>query len=266
MVDLALVQIAVRDGEAFEDRIARGVQMLKSQTRTVQMAMFPELWGVGFFGFDAYAASAQSLDGPVASALSDAARDLNIWLHGGSLVEQTTGGNLYNTSLLFDPSGNLRATYRKIHLFGYESRESRILTSGDAPSIVETDFGSVGLSTCYDLRFPELYRAYARAGVEVILVTSAWPFPRLEHWLTLSQARAIENLSWLVACNACGNQNGGTFTGNSVVYDPWGVPVARAGTSETVLYATVDTAKVKEVRERFPALSDSRPIGDPVRY
>ncbi len=259
--DIALVQVAARDDETPAQRLDRGVALLRASARPVAMAMFPELWTVGFSNFDGYKTYAEPLDGNIVTTLAQLARDLNIWLHGGSFVERTADGNLHNTSVLFNPQGDIVATYRKIHLFGYQSRETQILTPGTAPVVVETDLGTFGLSTCYDLRFPELYRAYINAGVDVSLVTSAWPFPRLEHWQILSRARAIENLTWLVACNTCGSISGMTFVGNSVVYNPWGTPVARAGEDETIVYTQIDPAMATGVRERFPAVSDRRDIG-----
>lgn len=258
-IDLALLQVAVRDDESPQRRFERGMELLRGLERPVRLAIFPELWAVGFFSFDEYERSSELLE-QFKGELASAARELGIWLHGGSFVEKSAAGNLHNLSLLYSPTGELRSTYRKIHLFGFESKESQLLTPGEDLALSSTELGSCSLSTCYDLRFPELYRAYGEMGATVHLVTSAWPFPRLEHWLTMARARAVENLSYVVACNAAGSTRGSVLLGNSVVVDPWGVPCARAGEEEGVLYARIDPDKVEEVRSRFPALTDRRDI------
>lgn len=257
MTDVALLQIAIRDDESHDQRLQRGIAMLGNLDRPVQLAILPELWTVGFFSFDQYAASASAVPGPVTEQLASAARDMKTWLHAGSIVEQSSEG-LHNTSLLFDPTGKLVATYRKLHLFGFESEEGTRLKPGDEPRVVRTQLGALGLSTCYDLRFPELYRLMSKDGAEIFLVTSAWPYPRLEHWLVLNRARAIENLAYVVACNAAGHTQGKTLLGNSLVVDPWGTPIARAGGDEQVLYCSLDPDLLGDVRSRFPALRDRR--------
>ena len=257
MIDVALLQIAIRDDEIHDQRLQRGLAMLRNLDREVQIAILPELWTVGFFSFDQYAASASPIPGPVSEQLGSAARELKIWLHAGSIVERSAEG-LHNTSLLFDPTGKLVATYRKVHLFGFESEEGTLLKPGSQPRLVKTPLGALGLSTCYDLRFPELYRFMSKDGAEIFLVTSAWPYPRLEHWLVLNRARAIENLAYVVACNAAGHTRGKTLLGNSLVVDPWGTPIARAGGGEQVLYASLDPELLHDVRSRFPALRDRR--------
>jgi len=258
MLDIALVQIAIRDDETHDDRLQRGLMMLRNIQAPVDLAIFPELWTAGFFSFQRYAQTATSVPGSVSEQFAQAARELKIWLHAGSIVERSDEGALHNTSLLFDPSGALVAKYRKLHLFGYQSEEQKLLEPGEAPVVVKTPFGTVGLSTCYDLRFPELYRLMSKESAEIFLVTSAWPYPRLEHWLVLTRARAIENLAYVVACNAAGKTRGEVLLGNSLVVDPWGTPIARAGGDEQVLYAQVDMDLLREVRSRFPALRDRR--------
>jgi predicted amidohydrolase len=258
MLDIALLQIEIHDSEDAERRLQRGLYMLRKLEQPVQLAIFPELWMVGFFSFCHYAAGATEVPGPITAELAAAARELNIWLHAGSFVERGADGALYNTSLLFDPRGKLRASYRKIHLFGYDSEESSLLRPGNAVTVLQTPFGCVGLSTCYDLRFPELYRQMLKQGAELFLVTSAWPHPRLEHWLVLNRARAIENLSYVVACNAAGETRGRRLLGNSLVIDPWGDEIARGGEHEQVVFARVNPAQVRDVRNRFPALRDRR--------
>lgn len=219
------------------------------------LVVLPEIWNVGYFDFDQYAAKAEPLDGPTMSRLRALADELGLYLHTGSIVERD-GDALYNTSGLIDPGGDLLDTYRKIHLFGYESEESRLLTPGKRIVAIDTELGTFGLTTCYDLRFPELYRALADAGVEMLLITSAWPNARLEHWLLLNRVRALENQVFLAAANLAGTNKGVELAGQSLVVDPWGVQIANAGTGERTATADVDLTQVQTVREAFPAFAD----------
>lgn len=219
------------------------------------LVVLPEIWNVGYFAFDEYGSKAEPIDGPTMTRLGELADELGIYLHTGSIVERD-GDNLYNTSGLIDPNGELLDTYRKIHLFGYESEESRLLTRGERIVAIETSLGTVGLTTCYDLRFPELYRALADAGVELFLITSAWPNARLEHWLLLNRIRALENQVFLAAANLCGSNNGVELAGQSLVVDPWGVPIANAGSGERTAFAEIDLGEVSSTRETFPAFAD----------
>lgn len=222
-----------------------------------ELVVLPELWPVGYFAFDAYADAAESVPGPTTEWLSDLAADCSIHLHGGSIVERD-GEDIYNTSLLFGPDGALLDTYRKIHLFGYDSAESEVLSSGTQPCAVETELGTVGLTTCYDLRFPTLYRSLVDAGVEILLVTSAWPRERLDHWHLFTRTRAVENQAILVAANLTGSIRDVELGGESVVVDPWGVERTNAGRDATTAHTTIDLDEVRDTRESFPALADRR--------
>lgn len=219
------------------------------------IVVLPEIWNVGYFAFDQYASQAEPIDGPTMTRLRELADELDIHLHTGSIVERD-GDDLYNTSGLVDPSGELLDTYRKIHLFGYESEESRLLTPGERIVAIDTPLGTFGLTTCYDLRFPELYRALADAGIEMLLITSAWPNARLEHWLLLNRARALENQVFLAAANLAGTNNGVGLAGQSLIVDPWGVPIANAGTGDRMNTIDIDLGEVETTRAEFPALAD----------
>ncbi|ELY65253.1 nitrilase-related carbon-nitrogen hydrolase, partial [Natronobacterium gregoryi] len=163
---------------------------------------------------------------------------------------------------LFDAEGDLQLIYRKHHLFGYESAESELLVPGDRLETATVGGLTVGVTTCYDLRFPGLYRRLVDAGVQLLLVPSAWPYPRIEHWETLARARAIENQCYVATINGSGTFNGDggevTLLGRSSVYDPWGVTVASSGDAPTTVTAGIDLETVASVREEFPALRDRR--------
>ncbi len=239
-------------------RLERGIALLE-ESPPVELAIFPELWTVGFFSFERYAAAAEPLEGPTLAALSEVARRRSMWLHGGSIVERSKTGQLFNTSVLFNTEGRLAASYRKIHLFGFESSEQRILQPGSFLTVSTTSFGTAALTTCYDLRFPELYRALVDQAADTFLVASAWPASRASHWTIFTRARAVENLSYLIACNACGTDHGTRLLGYSVVVDPWGEIVAQAGDAEQVLTAELDLERPTAIRSTFPALRDRRP-------
>ena len=122
--------------------------------------------------------------------------------------------------------------------------------------VIETELGKIGMSTCYDLRFPELFRRMVDKGAELFLVTSGWPYPRLEHWLMFNRIRAIENTAFLVSSNCVGINRGARFCGHSMMVDPWGVIVTSGGDEECILQAEIDLKKVETTRKEFPALSD----------
>lgn len=253
-VRVAALQIDVPDTESKHERIRRVVSMIEALP-DVDLILLPEIWNVGYFGFDHYASGAETATGETATAMSEAARKKGAYLAGGSFVERD-GDNLYNTTLFFDRQGALLATYRKMHLFGYGSDETRLLTPGTDVVTAKTEFGIVGLSTCYDLRFPELYRAQVDRGAEIFLIVSAWPFPRVQHWVTLNQARAIENQAYLISCNCAGLNQGRQYVGHSMVTDPWGTTVAASSERPTILFATIDPEVVRSNRAEFPPLQD----------
>jgi predicted amidohydrolase len=186
--------------------------------------------------------------------LGAAAARAGVRLHAGSIVERDEAGNLYNTSLLFDADGTLAHTYRKVHLFGYGSREQELLTPGSQVRA----HGPLALSTCYDLRFPELFRAQVDDGSQLFLVAAAWPLARLAHWQLLLRSRALENQSFLLACNAAGRQGTVELAGRSAVVDPWGEVVAEAGAGAETLTVEIDPDLAVRARKEFPALADRR--------
>jgi predicted amidohydrolase len=144
-----------------------------------------------------------------------------------------------------------------MHVFGYESLETEILSAGTSVSAGAVDgLGRVGMTTCYDLRFPELYRQIVDRGTEMVIVPAAWPAARLAHWRLFTQARAVENQMYLVACGAAGSQRGVQLSGHSVIVDPWGDVLAEGGSGEEILYADIDLGRVGKIRDEFPALAD----------
>ncbi len=262
---VALAQIDI-EGAAVDANVERAVDAVREAAgEGGDLVCLPELFNVGFFAFDAYQRDAEPLDGPSLSAVRDAAVEEGVALLAGSVVEDlsaTDGGpaedGLANTSVLFDADGERLLAYRKHHLFGYESAEAQLLTPGEAVPTAELGGFTAAVTTCYDLRFPELYRSLVERGVDLLLVPSAWPYPRVEHWKLLPQARAVENLAYVAAVNGSGDFEDARLLGRSTVYDPWGTAVASTGDGPSIVYADLDPERVATVREEFPALDDRR--------
>jgi len=223
------------------------------------IVLLPELWGCGFFSFDRYATDCEPLRGETFDLISSWAKKLDSYILGGSIIE-AEGEALYNTSLLVDREGHLEGSYRKIHLFGYQSEEQKRLSRGTFPVAIPTNMGTFGLSTCYDLRFPELYRAMVDLGVDVFLLPSAWPVTRIAHWRLFNQARALENQSWLISCNCVGEHRGSIYGGNSMTVSPTGEIVSEADGNPAILHSEFDLNQVRKTRETFPALVDRVPL------
>jgi predicted amidohydrolase len=257
---VSLIQLAVTDEESADDRRDRAVKLVRAeQEHGADLVVLPELWLAGGFAYDRWRPSAEPLSSSsTVSAMSAAAADLHAWLHAGSFVELAQDGTIYNTSLLFDPDGELSRTYRKIHRFGFDEGEAALMGAGEELVTVPTAFGTFGLATCYDIRFPEMFRLLGDAGMELLVVTAAWPERRIEHWRVLNHARAIESQVYVFAVNCVGTHAGATMGGRSVIVDPWGKVLAEAGTDEEVLRAEVDPALVAETRRLLPVLRDQR--------
>ena len=248
------IQLEMKDDRSKEETIEYALAMMDKASSS-DLIILPEIWNIGFFAYDKYISESEPIDGPTATAVSMKARELGSYIYSGSFVEKRDG-KYFNTSILFNRKGEKVGEYRKIHLFSYRSREPEILTPGSDITVLDSEFGKVGLSTCYDLRFPELYRAMVDKGAELFLVTSGWPFPRLSHWLVLNQARAIENTCFLVSCNAAGVQKGTRFLGHSQIVDPWGVVIAGSAHEGRIINAEIDPGLVSRTRQEFPALRD----------
>jgi predicted amidohydrolase len=213
------------------------------------------------------AAAAEPIPGPTTEAMAALARELGVHLCAGSLLEAVAGeARPFNTSCLFDPSGRLVGRYRKLHLFDVDLpgratvRESATRAAGCEVVAAGTELGTLGLSICYDLRFPELYRRLVRAGAEVLLAPSAFTFVTgAAHWEVLCRARAIENQCYLIAADQTGTSpHGHADWGDSLVVDPWGRVLARAGEGESVVTAEIDRGALARVRRELPCLTHAR--------
>ncbi len=194
------------------------------------------------------------------------ARELRIWLHVGSLAVKLDKVRVANRSYLIDPEGRVAARYDKLHMFdvdlpgGESYRESQYFKPGDKAMLADLPFGRLGLSICYDLRFPALYRALASAGAEIIAVPSAFTKQTGEaHWRVLIRARAIETGAFVLAATQGGvHENGRSTYGHSLVVSPWGEVLAEGGEDPGVIFADIELAASAEARARIPALKHGR--------
>lgn len=231
---------------AAADRLVR-----EAAERGAQLVVLPEKWNAP----ETLEAPPQTLTGPAASWAAGAAKDLGIDLIAGSIIE--TGP--FNTSVHYGPDGAAKATYRKLHIFEAEvdgiTYAEREQAGQQVVSSQLKDGTGIGLSICYDLRFPELYRVYA--GVELIVVPSAFTLATTrDHWEVLLRARAIENQAFVIAANQVGGRP--PKGGRSMIVDPWGVVLATAADQPGLVLADLDLAQLADVRRRVPALQHRR--------
>ena len=232
-----------------------------------RLVVLPEKWSVLGRGAD-LRAGAEPLDGPAVTWARETARDLGIDLVAGSISERVEGEDkLRNTSLHIGPDGEIKATYRKVHMFDVEVdgtvyRESEHEAPGDDVVLSRTGGGvELGLTVCYDVRFPELYRILAVRGARVITIPAAFTVPTTrDHWEVLVRARAIEDQCFVIAANQVGTHVEGLRSGGrSMIVDPWGLVLAQAADSETVITADLDLDAQAAIRTRLPSLANRRP-------
>jgi len=199
---------------------------------------------------------------------SGLAKELGVWLLGGSMIEPVEGqpGKLYNTAVLFSDSGELVAKYRKIHLFDVsvpgvvEFQESALISPGCETVVADSPFGKLGLSVCYDLRFPELFRDLVKQGMEILCIPAAFSYGTgQKHWLHMLKARAIENQCFVLAPDQVGKApNNFKSWGHSLILDPWGEVVAEGGEEEGIICAKLDLSLLSKYRESLPSLKHIR--------
>jgi len=257
----------MNSGENKEKNLEAALKLLhKAIDRGAQFVLLPETFNYRGESKNPIE-KAENIPGPSIRPLMEIAKKSKIAILAGSIYEKTSHPKkVYNSSVLIDEKGGIKALYRKIHLFDVSLRDKKILESkifikGNRP-ILSSMFGvKIGLSICYDLRFPELYRYYAAGGAKLLCVPSSFTFMTGKaHWETLLRARAIENQCFVIAPNQCGVGQGGVMTyGNSMVVDPWGKIMARASADhDEIIYADLDFEKLAETRKSLPVLKHRR--------
>ena len=244
-------------------------QVVEAAERGAKFVALPELFNC-LGAPESIVAQAEDIPGQTSQAMSALAGELRITLLAGSIAERTPREDkVYNTSLLFGPNGEQLARYRKIHLFDIDLpgrvtfQESDIVAPGEELVVTSTSVGTLGQATCYDLRFPELFRRLVDAGADFFAVPSAFTAPTgRDHWEVLLRARAIENQVFVIAPNQHGRHPGNLNTyGRSMIIDPWGTILATAADGPGVITAEIDFDRQKELRSRLPALDHRRDLG-----
>ena len=261
---IAVVQLTVGDNKVANlDNVFEWID--KAASENVDLIALPEsfhIMGNSEMRFE----NGESIPGPISERLSEAAKRHGVWLLSGSYNEKVAGQErMFNTSLLFNPQGEQVAKYSKIHLFDavindqLAPLESRHNQPGTEPVMVDTPFCKLGMTICFDLRFPELFRLYALAGAKLVFVPSNFALlTGKDHWEVLLRARAIENGMFIVAPATIHGPGMGSY-GRSMVIDPWGTVIACAPDREGVIVTTIDLAEVNRVRKKLPCLTNRQP-------
>jgi deaminated glutathione amidase len=261
---VAVCQLNARDDRTANVSQARDL-LGRAAAAGADVAVLPEY--VDYLGPSSGAPKPEGVDGEFATFFADAARELGMWVHAGSFHEiGPDQSRTYNTTLLFDRTGTLAAVYRKIHLYDVEIpgrvsyRESATVAPGTETVVVPVERLAVGLSICYDLRFPELYRRLAIAGATVLVVPAAFMLHTgRDHWEVLLRARAIENQCYVLAAAQIGDHEPGrTCFGRSMVIDPWGTVLAPAPDVPGVTVADLDLDRLATIRAELPSLANRR--------
>ncbi|MBI2777540.1 MAG: carbon-nitrogen hydrolase family protein [Chloroflexi bacterium] len=266
-MQLPVALIQTDAGDDPERNVARAAALADDAAANgARLVALPEY--LQYRGSDAgFRASARAIPGPFTAPFQAVAREHACWILAGSLAEASADPDRpYNTSSLIGPDGEIRARYRKIHLFdvavdaGPVDTESARVTGGTDAVVADIDGAHLGLTICYDLRFPELYRTLALRGAEILAVPSNFTERTgRDHWEVLLRARAIENGAWVIGPSQTGGPPGQPAFGRSMVIDPWGIVVAQAPDGEAIVHAVIDTDRVREVRRQIPALANRRP-------
>ena len=265
-IRVACVQLTSRDDKAANLETAERL-VARAAATGADVVVLPEKWNA-IGSAETYRAAAEPLEGGESvEAMAAWARRHGITLVGGSIAERREGREkLSNTSLVFDPEGSLVAVYRKIHLFdvevgGHVYRESEAEEPGDEPVVAEVEGWPIGLTICYDLRFPELYRILALEGAQLVTVPAHFTlYTGKDHWHLLLRARAVENQYFVAAAAQIGETLPGKLSyGRSLIVDPWGTVLAQAPDEETVISAELDRARLEEIRRKLPSLAHRQP-------
>ena len=246
-----------------ENNLKNIEKMLNSYNGEVfDMVILPELFAVGWFP-DAFLENAETIGNSVTlTLLKKLAKKFNSYVIGGSFVLKEDDGTLRNACPIINRTGELIDYYSKIHLFShFLYNEGKDLSGGEKGLLVKTDFGNVGISICYDIRFPELFRAYAYEGADVLVEVAAWPKYRQNHWETLTKARAIENQSFMISVSQSGYIMADEWNlGNSMVVAPYGEVLCQTGEEACTKVVEIDLEEARKLKREFPILKDRKKL------
>ncbi|HXH72271.1 MAG TPA: carbon-nitrogen hydrolase family protein [Mariprofundaceae bacterium] len=259
--------VQMSSGDAKQANLEKAARLIEQAAgRGAQLVLLPE--NCAFMGQteqEKRVAAEGEADSPTLAFLSGLAKRYGILLVGGTILLRGKGERLRNASPAFLPDGRLAGIYDKMHLFDVvlpeeQHTESKLIEPGGSPATVESDVWKLGLSVCYDLRFPELYRHYAMDGCNILTVPAAFTVPTGKaHWQTLLKARAIENQCYVLAAGQCGEHPGKRRTyGHSMIVDPWGTVLAELGDDEGIAIAELSLDTLSDLRRRMPVLQHRR--------
>nr|WP_319799485.1 carbon-nitrogen family hydrolase [Jeotgalibacillus aurantiacus] len=256
IINIAIFQMDIAFGNPEKNYEKVNEWMKKINPDETDTIVLPELWTTGYdlTRLD----EISDKDGKRTTAfLQNLAKSYRVNIIGGSYAKQTDEG-IFNTMVVVDKEGVIIHEYSKLHLFKLMNEHHFLQPGNDEPGFIMDNTHFAGF-ICYDIRFPEWIRKPVLSGAKVIVVSAEWPAPRIDHWLTLLKARAIENQSYVVACNRVGSDHENVFGGRSIVIDPWGKEIVTGSDQEDILYARIDLEVSQEVRNRIPVFEDRRP-------
>ena len=230
------------------------------QDQSFDIIVFPEVFAIGWYCKNFIQEAEDINNSETIRFLQNIARDFNALVIGGTFIQKLQNGTYKNTCPVIQKNGKLVTTYDKMHLFSHKgSEENKFVDRGKELKILDLGYTKIGLSVCYDIRFPEIYRTYSRAGAEILINTAAWSVSKPEHWDIMHKARAIENQCFMIVADQTGKIKDNEYNlGHSMVIDPWGNVLAELQEEESCITCEVDTQQAKELRANFPLLSDRR--------
>lgn len=246
----------IADKKASFDKVLKLIEPFSD--KKPDLIVLPEVFAVGWLCNVFPREAEEETNSLTLKFLSSLAKNMNANVVGGSYIRKTSDGKLKNTCPVFDRAGNLIAQYNKMHLFShYEALENKFVTSGKTGVLVNTDVGKIGLSICYDIRFPELYRAYANAGADILVNVAAWPKLRPHHWEVLTKARAVENQIFMIACSQTGKIAGDEYNlGHSAIISSFGDVISSVSEEECAFLSEIDLESMQTLRKNVPTLFD----------
>lgn len=262
---LGLCQLLVSEDK--KENIKNAKEMInRAADMGAELVVLPEMFNCPYNNsyFPKYAENYPG--GETIKMLSEVSKERGIYLIGGSIPEKDDKGNIYNTSFVFDKKGNIIGKHRKIHLFdidvegGISFKESDVLSRGDSLTIIDTEYGKIGIAICYDIRFPELFRLMSLNGVKIIIVPAAFNMTTgPAHWELLFRVRALDNQVYMIGTAPARDENASYVSyGNSIITDPWGDIVGKLDENEGILIKEIDLERVDKIRKQLPILKHLR--------
>lgn len=253
---IGLLELKILESETMSNRVSRVLEAIAGlKPGMIDLLVLPELWTEGAFNLTACQNTDFDLQTSTIKHLANFASINNLFIHAGTFPIKSRMGKMSNTALVFNPKGECQSKYEKIHLFGFLDGERTVFEPGNEIVVLDILDIRVGISTCYDLRFSELYLRQVSMGAKVLLISASWPEIRIDHWKALLIARAIEGQAFVIGCNANGKSGTVNLGGCSAVVDPFG-NLMKLRTEGEFMICTLDISLLDEYRRDFPMLQD----------